>query len=420
MTRENKEKLEENGEIKLKFLYEGVGKPLVARLKCQKREKVIWIMSNKKVYYEGKKLAGVIFSLLLNHIVNISEEIDLNLEFEYSLSETNCSVCLRNIKKSDKIIICYLCHRKTHASCQKGEICKPFCKSFKVFSKNTKNKFLINDQACRRSDFYQRLVNAMKTLFQPITEKELEDDVTKKLEKITEDNPNLRPPIRAPVAGPKEWIDEVNKKAKVNTIIDEVENNLNAKEIVEEILIESTGVEETEAEKKKRKNKNTIDELFKRMKESQAMDRPGKEKGVETKRLAKEREKNLDEVSLDAVTETIASLKSALGIEKERLNVEKNLTKTLKQYSKSLERKLLVNKGHVELDNPDLILSSEEKSILLAMSSTLKDQQEQLDNICNVLSNFSSDNILKRSSNPEKRKEDEAAEDNDKREDEPL
>ena len=260
----------------------------------------------------------------------------------------------------------------------------------------------------------------MKTLFQPITEKELEDDVTKKLEKITEDNPNLRPPIRAPVAGPKEWIDEVNKKAKVNTIIDEVENNINAKEIIEEILIESTGVEETEAEKKKRKNKNTIDELFKRMKESQAMDRPGKEKGVETKRLAKEREKNLDEVSLDAVTETIASLKSALGIEKERLNVEKNLTKTLKQYSKSLERKLLVNKGHVELDNPDLILSSEEKSILLAMSSALKDQQEQLDNICNVLSNFSSDNILKRSSNPEKRKEDETAEDNDKREDEPL
>ena len=96
------------------------------------------------------------------------------------------------------------------------------------------------------------------------------------------------------------------------------------------------------------------------------------------------------------MTETIASLKSALGIEKERLNVEKNLTKTMKQYSKSLERKILVGKGHVELDNPDLILSSEEKSILLNMSSTLKDQQEQLSNICNILSNFNSESVLKK------------------------
>ena len=99
---------------------------------------------------------------------------------------------------------------------------------------------------------------------------------------------------------------------------------------------------------------------------------------------------------MDGMTETIASLKSALGIEKERLNVEKNLTKTLKQYSKSLERKILVGKGHVELDNPDLILSSEEKSILLNMSSTLKDQQEQLSNICNILSNLNSESVLKK------------------------
>ena len=61
-----------------------------------------------------------------------------------------------------------------------------------------------------------------------------------------------------------------------------------------------------------------------------------------------------------------------------------------------MERKILVAKGHVELDNPDLILSSEEKSILLNMSSTLKDQQEQLSNICNILSNLNSESVLKK------------------------
>ena len=189
----------------------------------------------------------------------------------------------------------------------------------------------------------------------------------------------------------------MNKKAKVNTVVDEVECNVIAQEIIEEIFNDACGVIEDNEAKRKRQSKNTIDQLFKRMKESQTSEKPAKERGVENRRIMKEKEKNLDEVVMDGMTETIASLKSALGIEKERLNVEKNLTKTLKQYSKSLERKILVGKGHVELDNPDLILSSEEKSILLNMSSTLKDQQEQLSNICNILSNLNSESVLKKS-----------------------
>ena len=105
----------------------------------QRQEKVIWIMSNRKVYYESKKLSGVILSFLLNHIINTGIESGLSLEFEYNLSEINCSVCFRDFKKSDETNLCYLCHRKTHSCCQLGEICKPFCKPYKVFSKNHKN-----------------------------------------------------------------------------------------------------------------------------------------------------------------------------------------------------------------------------------------------------------------------------------------
>ena len=50
---------------------------------------------------------------------------------------------------------------------------------------------------------------------------------------------------------------------------------------------------------------------------------------------------------------------------------------------------------------------SDRNSILIAMSSTLKDQQEQLSSIFNVLSNFSTDNVLKKAAEEGGRKENE-------------
>ena len=104
----------------------------------------------------------------------------------------------------------------------------------------------------------------------------------------------------------KEWIDEVNKKAKVNTVVDEVECNVIAQEIIEEIFNDACGVIEDNEAKRKRQSKNTIDQLFKRMKESQTSEKPAKERGVENRRIVKEKEKNLDEVVMDGMTETIS------------------------------------------------------------------------------------------------------------------
>ena len=394
----------EGSEFRLKLEHSRVNRPIIANVKCQKREKVIIFSSKPNVYYESRKVPGVVFKWILSILKIVCNNCDMPISYEYENNFHNqcCVVCFKNLK-SDKEI-CFICDRMVHKACIKHDMCKNLCKSYKVRSNNPKNNNLINNTNSRRSMFYERLIRAMSDMFVNVTEKEKEDTVKKQLEDMIQKKPHLKPPPRAPVAGPKDWINQVNKKAKVNTIIEETENYQMVQEIMDEIFVDAFGItdEESAAESRKR---GTIGFLFEKLKDAQVKEKPVATKGVENKRMEKEKEKTVEEVAVDGANETIASLKSALGIERERLNVEKNLTKVLKQYSKSLERKILVNKGHEELQNPNLLLSGEENSILIAMSSTLKDQQEQLSSIFNVLSNFSTDNVLKKAAEEGGRKE---------------
>ena len=197
-------------------------------------------------------------------------------------------MCLKNLKSKDKVITCNNCYRTIHTTCIQGDknICKNVCKPFKVITSDPKNINLINKQCSRRSIFYERLLSGMKNMFVPVTNSDHEIEVTKQLESVTDKNPHLKAPLRAPVAGPKEWIDEVNKKAKVNTVVDEVECNVIAQEVIEEIFNDACGVIEDNEAKRKRQSKNTIDQLFKRMKESQTSEKPARERGVENRRLS--------------------------------------------------------------------------------------------------------------------------------------
>ena len=106
---------------------------------------------------------------------------------------------------------------------------------------------------------------------------------------------------------------QVKKVKSVIKIIEETENYQMVQEIMDEILVDAFGItdEESAAESRKR---GTIGFLFEKLKDAQVKEKPVATKGVENKRMEKEKEKTVEEVAVDGANETIASLKSALGI----------------------------------------------------------------------------------------------------------